>query len=175
MIADNVLVVPYVLLTTHDKRTKHIDIKSVAQEAEVWTLCRIFKRKVSYNKCIPADWREIAAKRNPIINPAVDASSNTCSSIDSDHNIKTSYISFDASGRHAHETITNQQFLGHLSSASQAPISAASSFSGSICGDTNDVYLRHTDWEDLWSIVDFAASDPFIINTYSGERLYLHV
>ncbi|KAL0300983.1 UNVERIFIED_CONTAM: Transcription factor JUNGBRUNNEN 1 [Sesamum radiatum] len=149
------------LPATHDKRTKHIDIKSVAQEAEVWTLCRIFKRNVSYKKCIP-DWREIAAKRNTI-SPAVDASSKTCSINDSssDHNLKTSYISFNASG-HA-QSITNQQLLGHFNSAPQAPVSAASSFSGSICGDTNDVYLRHTNWEDLRSIVDFVAADHFYL------------
>ncbi|XP_011097796.1 transcription factor JUNGBRUNNEN 1 [Sesamum indicum] len=111
------------LPASHDKRTKHIDIKSVAQEAEVWTLCRIFKRNVSYKKCIP-DWREIAAKKSTI-NPAVDASSKTCTP--------------------------------------QAPFSAASSFSGSICGDTNDLYLRHTDWEDLRSIVNFVAADPFYL------------
>ncbi|KAL0407086.1 UNVERIFIED_CONTAM: Transcription factor JUNGBRUNNEN 1 [Sesamum latifolium] len=150
------------LPATHDKRTKHIDIKSVAQEAEVWTLCRIFKRNVSYKKsCIP-DWQEIAAKRSTI-NPAVDASSKTCSIDDdsSDHKINTSYISFNTSG-HA-QSITNQQLLGHFSSAPQAPTSAASSFSGSICGDTNDVYLRHTDWEDLRSIVDFVSVDPFYL------------
>ncbi|KAK4386823.1 Transcription factor JUNGBRUNNEN 1 [Sesamum angolense] len=164
------------LPATHDKRTKHIDIKSVAQEASMkypkidrqnirfyrkYGHCAEYSRNVSYKKCIP-DWREIAAKRNTI-NPAVDTSSKTCSIDDSssDHNIKTSYISFNASG-HA-QSITNQQLLGHFSSAPQAPVSAASSFSGSICGDTNDVYLRHTNWEDLRSIVDFVAADHFYL------------
>ncbi|KAL2475900.1 Transcription factor JUNGBRUNNEN 1 [Abeliophyllum distichum] len=147
------------------KSSKHIEAKSLAdQEAEVWTLCRILKRNISYKKCRP-DWREVCpAKRNIGINQ-VDASSKTCSS-ESDQN-KQSYISFNAPIIRQNEKkpypyfgdgIGNQQYLGHFSSASQVP-PAASSFSSSMCSDINDL-LKHADWEDLRSIVDCAAN-PF--------------
>ncbi|KAI3466330.1 hypothetical protein Pfo_022993 [Paulownia fortunei] len=158
------------LPASHDKSTKHIDTKSVAQEAEVWTLCRIFKRNVSYRKCLP-DWREVAAKRG-IINPIADASSKTCSMDSCDQNRQSSYISFNApvisqtekkpySG-HA-ESIANQQFLGNFSSSVSQTPSAASSYSSPMCGDINE-FLRHADWEDLRSIVDCdAAANPFYL------------
>lgn len=75
-------------------KMKHInnlddENKPIAQEAEVWTLCRILKRNVSsYKKGMP-DWREVTAKRNNMnMNPvaAGDASSQTCSGDSSDHN-----------------------------------------------------------------------------------------
>nr|GEZ43768.1 transcription factor JUNGBRUNNEN 1-like [Tanacetum cinerariifolium] len=37
----------------------HLDDKSISQEAEVWTLCRILKRNVSNRKIVP-DWKELS-------------------------------------------------------------------------------------------------------------------
>ncbi|KAK4398728.1 Transcription factor JUNGBRUNNEN 1 [Sesamum angolense] len=137
---------------------------------EVWTLCRIIKRSVSYRKCVP-DWREAAAKRSCIINPA---SSETCSVQEScDQNGQSNYISFNAvpavkqniekkpySGQV--ERTGNQQLVGQYFSPSvisQAPPAAAASYASSyICGDISE-WLRHADsWEDLRSIVDCAAA-----------------
>ncbi|KAK6149521.1 hypothetical protein DH2020_017046 [Rehmannia glutinosa] len=85
---------------------------------EVWTLCRILKRNVSYRKCVP-DWREVSDKKiNYIINPIVDhhASSQTCSlEYSSDHNGQTSsYISFSA-------PIVNQNEIKNLYNSGQYP------------------------------------------------------
>ncbi|KAK6149512.1 hypothetical protein DH2020_017037 [Rehmannia glutinosa] len=161
------------LPSTRDvKTTKHLDDKIIAQEAEVWTLCRILKRNVSYRKCVP-DWREVGGGKK--INVDHHASSQTCSlEYSSDHNGQTSsYISFSApivnqnqtknlynSGQYPesyNNTANQHEFPGHfVSLTSQAP-PAASSFSSYICGDINEM-LRHADWEDLRSIVDCVAT-----------------
>lgn len=60
------------------------NLKDTTQEAEIWTLCRIFKR----NKKHTPDWRELSSRKN-----AVNASSKT-SSIDSNTNNQEHYISF---------------------------------------------------------------------------------
>ncbi|KAK6133086.1 hypothetical protein DH2020_033125 [Rehmannia glutinosa] len=169
----------------HDKSTKHIDAtKTVAQEAEVWTLCRILKRDISYRKCLP-DWREVAAKRSMLINPTSDASSKTCSMDDSSdhyhHNRQiSSYISFNApiinqtekktySGynNETNNIAANQHFLGHnfiSSSVVSQPAVSSSTFSSEICSDINEL-LRNADWEDLRSMVDCTAADhnPFYL------------
>ncbi|XP_059666669.1 transcription factor JUNGBRUNNEN 1-like [Cornus florida] len=141
---------------------KHIDAKNnIPQEAEVWTLCRIFKRNVSYRKI--TDWREQpAAKQNP-----VDASSKTCS-VDSDNNPQ-SYISFRApllrqtekmkpSANHVINN-TNQFMSSQLSSISQVPSTASySSFSSP---DMNGCFT-YGDWDELRSVVEFAV-DPYLL------------
>ncbi|PON89699.1 NAC domain containing protein [Trema orientale] len=59
------------------------NINNVAQEAEVWTLCRIFKRIPSYKKYVPADnrWKETTTKKSASSCPLDynDSSSKTCS------------------------------------------------------------------------------------------------
>ncbi|CAN6707785.1 unnamed protein product [Malus baccata var. baccata] len=59
----------------HGKTTKFLNAKVdiTQEEAEVWTLCRIFKRIPSYKKYTP-DCQESTTKQNP-----TDSSSKTCS------------------------------------------------------------------------------------------------
>ncbi|KAM0956113.1 hypothetical protein ACFX13_025043 [Malus domestica] len=59
----------------HGKNTKFLNAKAdvTQEEAEVWTLCRIFKRIPSYKKYTP-DCKESTTKQNP-----TDSSSKTCS------------------------------------------------------------------------------------------------
>ncbi|KAL7186893.1 hypothetical protein ACSBR2_028578 [Camellia fascicularis] len=142
-----------------DKSTKHIDVKNIAQEAEVWTLCRILKRNVSYRKCIP-DWRELSAKRNP-----VDASSKTCSIDESD-----SHEGFNIDFRApvirqnekklfaSHLGETNQRMVGQLSSIShQTP--STGTYSNFYSHDVNE-FIKFGDWDELRSVVEFSV-DPF--------------
>ncbi|XP_058219079.1 transcription factor JUNGBRUNNEN 1 [Rhododendron vialii] len=162
------------LPTDHDdKSTKHVDVKSIAQEAEVWTLCRIFKRNTSYRKCIPADWRDQqSAKRS--VHP-VDASSKTCSM---DSNSHESYIDFRSAPQvirqnhdhqqrknnfvHHHLGHTNQMVVGQLSSiTSQAP--SAASYSSFFSPDVNE-FMKYGDWGELGSVVEFAAPDQAIFH-----------
>ncbi|KAK4341756.1 hypothetical protein RND71_037572 [Anisodus tanguticus] len=165
------------LPSENDKSTKHIEAKSIAQEAEVWTLCRIFKRNGSYKKCLP-EWRiETAAKRNP-----VDTSSQTCSADSSDF-----IISFGAPSivkninnnithetkpfsSHVHQDISNnnqQLLMGQLNSVSyQAPLSTTgavssySSFGQTLVPDMNEL-LKHGDWDELRSILELAIDPLF--------------
>ncbi|PIN09783.1 hypothetical protein CDL12_17637 [Handroanthus impetiginosus] len=139
------------------------------QEAEVWTLCRILKRDVSYKKYLP-DWRKLGTKKvnskinyiNPV---ATDhASSETCSVESCSQNRQSNYISFNKDDQNKPysagyvESNTNQHFLGHFGTSvvSQAP-SAPSSYPSYIFGDIYGEVLRNGDWEDLRSIVDFSA------------------
>ena len=143
---------------------------------EVWTLCRIFKRNVSYRKCTP-DWKEISGKR---LNNAVDASSKTCS-MEFD-NVRQSYISFSANVAPAitrqndkkplinnnnnsvhglgHVDITNQLLMSQLSSFSQAPSSTTASYASFASSDATD-FLKHGDWDELRSMVEFGAGPTF--------------
>ncbi|KAG8365242.1 hypothetical protein BUALT_Bualt18G0083900 [Buddleja alternifolia] len=160
--------------------TKNMDSKPVAQEAEVWTICRILKRNVSYRKYIPDNCREVSTN-STIISPLVlnNAISKTCNINSSDD--QTSYISFNNAPAIIKQNdekkpyfphIANQHFLSHFSSSSsssvisQAPSDASSSFSSSMCGDMNE-FLGHADWEDLRSIVDFSVAatttNPFYL------------
>ncbi|KAL2483881.1 Transcription factor JUNGBRUNNEN 1 [Forsythia ovata] len=133
-----------------------LDDQSLAQEAEVWTLCRILKRKVSYKKCV-LDWREMSGKRS---NP-VDSSSKTCS-MESDQSMQ-SYISFSYPDHQIRnpfsnhvDNVANQQLNSEYAQA-QAP---SSIFSTSACSSDMNEMLKHADWEDLRSIVDCAVN-PF--------------
>ncbi|XP_076943969.1 transcription factor JUNGBRUNNEN 1-like [Bidens hawaiensis] len=45
------------------KSINHMDDKSISQEAEVWTLCRILKRNACHKKTLP-DFKKLSAKRN---------------------------------------------------------------------------------------------------------------
>nr|GEU70265.1 transcription factor JUNGBRUNNEN 1-like [Tanacetum cinerariifolium] len=69
----------------HNNNNKHMDDKSIAQEAEVWTLCRILKRSPCYKKTLP-EWREVSTRKPQ---PVVDSSSG-----DSDYDMQTSSFSF---------------------------------------------------------------------------------
>ncbi|XP_057460383.1 transcription factor JUNGBRUNNEN 1-like [Actinidia eriantha] len=145
------------LPTNHDdKSTKHVDVKNITQEAEVWTICRILKRNTSYKKCIP-DWRELSAKKP---NPIVDASSKTCS-VESDST--ESYTDFRSSApviqqnhgkKHCSNSIgeTNQMM-------SQAPFVASYS---SFCSPDMNELIKYGDWDELRSVVEFAF-DPFLV------------
>ncbi|XP_059664563.1 transcription factor JUNGBRUNNEN 1-like [Cornus florida] len=151
-----------------DKSTKHShDVINIAdQEAEVWTLCRIFKRNVSYRKCIP-DWREVSAKRN--VAP-VSASSKTYNTVESDdHQIREGYINFGAPTIRQNEKIKpsvnetnyNRQLVagGQLSSIYEAPSTASSSCFVST-PDVNEL-IKYGDWDELSSVVDFVVDHPF--------------
>lgn len=153
----------------HDTKTTTTNNNITTQEAEVWTLCRIFKRNVSYRKCMP-DWKELSAAKknlNPMMN--MDANSKTCSNFESGghrhDNYKQSYISF-ASPVITRQTdvhddiITNQVFSGgQFSSVSQAPAASYSSYASS---DVTE-FLKHGDWDELRSVVELSAAGRFLL------------
>ncbi|GJZ86802.1 transcription factor JUNGBRUNNEN 1-like protein [Tanacetum coccineum] len=154
----------------NNNNNKHMDDKSIAQEAEVWTLCRILKRSPCYKKTLP-EWREVSTRKPQ---PVVDTSSG-----DSDYDMQ-SYISFQSpvikdnkpyvhnyhhqqqQQQQRHEP--NQFIVGQVTTSTlthdQPPSTTASSFSFSNV-DVNE-FIKHGDWNDLRSVVDqFSGTDPF--------------
>ncbi|KAK3042610.1 hypothetical protein RJ639_000862 [Escallonia herrerae] len=136
------------------------DLPSMSYFMEVWTLCRILKRNMSARKSAP-DWREVVAKRN---NQVLDASSKTCS-VESEN--RQGYISFRAPAKSALGiSETNQLLRDHQlisTSTIQAPsdtpaMSYSSCFSSP---EVNEYFLKHGDWDELRSLVEFAADIPF--------------
>ncbi|XP_022718086.1 transcription factor JUNGBRUNNEN 1-like [Durio zibethinus] len=134
--------------------------KSIAQEAEVWTICRIFKRNVSHRK-YSADWREVPAKRPSTATP----SSQTCSVESNNHE---NYITFGSPNvqNYDQKPFVNpingrSQWHGEQLSSIAQPSSMASSSSFSNCPD-ND-FFTHANWDELKSVVDFAYLDPFFM------------
>ncbi|PWA92952.1 Elongation factor G, III-V domain-containing protein [Artemisia annua] len=131
------------------KSINHMDDKSISQEAEVWTLCRILKRNVSNRKIVP-DWKELSIKRNPV----VDAGSKSCSE-DSDHEMK-SYISFQNPSiqlNHEKNLYDHTNGMNHLTAISRFTDQAPS-----INLEMNE-FIENGDWNDLRSVVEFAAAD----------------
>ncbi|XP_022735007.1 transcription factor JUNGBRUNNEN 1-like [Durio zibethinus] len=142
--------------------------KYTTQEAEVWTICRIFKRNVSHRKYTPV-WTEIAAKHNSITNTT---SSQTCS-VESNSD-EENYISFGApilqhydddqkqivdqiNGSFQNWHVAADQ-LSTIAQPAQPPFIAPSS---SFSNPEND-FFTNANWDELRSAVEFAF-DPFLL------------
>ncbi|KZV29177.1 transcription factor JUNGBRUNNEN 1 [Dorcoceras hygrometricum] len=161
-----------------DKGTKNVmDTKSIVREAEVWTLCRILKRNNSYKKVMAADWGEVAGKRsNNVSHSTVDTSSETCSVESCDkigYNISFSTAALELDHHFLHQfekkpyaydfdcsMDSNQQLQGQYfkNTVKSQPRPSSSS---SLCAADNISYefeRNVENWEDLQSIVDYAAS-----------------
>ncbi|XVF18300.1 hypothetical protein REPUB_Repub11eG0009400 [Reevesia pubescens] len=135
------------------------------QEAEVWTICRIFKRNVSHRK-YTQDWREIASKGNSIINTT---SSQTCS-VES-NNDDENYISFGAPNILQHyadekqvvNQINERSQYWHVADELMSTIAQpdAQPPSSSFSNPEND-FFTYANWDELRSVVEFAL-DPFLL------------
>ncbi|KMS99294.1 hypothetical protein BVRB_2g046230 [Beta vulgaris subsp. vulgaris] len=164
----------------HDQAANFSKPKDTAPEAEIWTLCRIFKR----NKRHTPDWRELSSRKN-----AVNSSSKT-SSIDSNTN-QAYYISFgthevqpNSSYSHLHvvDDENNNIYLGNnlnITTCDQKNVNfqpeyqqqwnslahTPSSTTRSSMNNENDLqsfaYYGHN-WDDLNSVVEYAVNKPFL-------------
>ncbi|XP_021774522.1 transcription factor JUNGBRUNNEN 1-like [Chenopodium quinoa] len=162
--------------------------KDTALEAEIWTLCRIFKR----NKRHTPDWRELSNKKN-----AINSSSKT-SSIDSNTN-QECYINFathqsstpnngysnlfipkeedntnnvcigtqnitTGDEKNAHFQADHQQQLSHMAHTPSCT-TRPSMLDHVLTNDGNDLqyfaYYEHN-WDDLNSVVELAVKNPFL-------------
>ncbi|KAJ7982014.1 Transcription factor JUNGBRUNNEN 1 [Quillaja saponaria] len=149
----------------------NIAITPAAQEAEIWTLCRIFKRSVSHIKYTP-EWRELSSKRH-----SVEKSTKTCS-MESNYSNQDAYINFGAnnsntcfSGEQHRPVITNytsnqrnDQFDHHhagdqlkYSSMLQPQMITTPSPSFRVNHETNEFFnFNDQNWDELRSVVQFA-------------------
>ncbi|XP_027342991.1 transcription factor JUNGBRUNNEN 1-like [Abrus precatorius] len=133
----------------------------IPQEAEIWTLCRIFKRNVSQKKHAP-DLRQLAAKRN-----SINDKSTKMSNAEFNTN-QEAYINF---GAHYHSeqkpiinytsSIQRNQFhMGQLSSpvAHQPQLTAPSS--NFVTNPIANDFFTFDNWDELGSVVKFAVDSP---------------
>ncbi|KAK7324346.1 hypothetical protein VNO77_27879 [Canavalia gladiata] len=136
----------------------------IPQEAEIWTLCRIFKRNVSQRKHTP-DMRQLTAKRH-----SIHDKNTRLSNVEFNSNIEEAYINF---GGHFHneqkpvinytnsDQIRNPFHVGQLSSqvAQQPQLSAPSSNMWNNNSPMND-FFTFDNWDELGSVVKFAVDSP---------------
>ncbi|KAK4594596.1 hypothetical protein RGQ29_018325 [Quercus rubra] len=169
--------------TNTNTNTKLDNAKSAAQEAEIWTLCRIFKRNLSHRKYTP-DWRELSTKRHH-----AGTSSKACSGESS--NNRESYINFGApfifqnENNNEIKTVnhinneSDQLHVGQLSSSIAQPPSSSfiaqppssssttklpssfSSFPINPVPEANE-FFAYENWDELRSVVEFAY-DPSLM------------
>ncbi|XP_024928408.2 transcription factor JUNGBRUNNEN 1 isoform X2 [Ziziphus jujuba] len=134
-------------------------------EAEVWTICRIFKRIPSYKKYIP-DWRESTTRT---ISPT-NSSSKTCS-LESDYSeaprrsFKESTVVQHIERKPAATTEhvggePNRWFVGQFNPVVQAPFTA-SYHPTSLWNNPNggDDFFINGNWDELTPMVQLAV-DP---------------
>ncbi|PPS11222.1 hypothetical protein GOBAR_AA09417 [Gossypium barbadense] len=147
--------------------------KFAAQEAEVWTICRIFKRNSSLKKH-KQDWRQVTAKRASL---TTAPTSQTCS-VESKSNVQGKYITFGSpfivDYHHHNDEEKPSMLVNHhnisgknqsqwhvtdrISSAAMAQI--PSSMAASSSSFSNDDFFTEANWDELKSVVEFAL-EPF--------------
>ncbi|XP_029125792.1 transcription factor JUNGBRUNNEN 1 isoform X2 [Cajanus cajan] len=120
------------------------------QEAEVWTLCRIFKRVPSFKRYTPN--LKDSAMTKAIINPTNSSISKTCS-LESDNG--KPYLTFTNS-----PLIQQNQTKAHVDERSHLFLAQPpTSFSYSTFWNPQSADFGNENWDDLTSVVQFAI-DP---------------
>lgn len=155
------------LPSNNDTNTNLANAKNnadVAQEAEIWTLCRIFKRNVSQRKHIP-DMKYLSAKRHHSNDMGTRKST-----VESNTN-QESYINFGSNlGNYQNEKsvinyrYSNQRNQFHVSQlnspvAQQPQLTAPSSNFWTNPAVTNE-FFTFENWDELGSVVKFAIDSP---------------
>ncbi|XWS12277.1 hypothetical protein CRYUN_Cryun37aG0075700 [Craigia yunnanensis] len=125
-------------------------------EAEVWTLCRIFKRDVSCRK-YASDWQN--KKNNPSKQNTTATSSRTCS-VESDNSVKVESFGV-LEEKEFERKLVNDHFLGRnqfFEGTTQVPPSYLS-----FSNPNGDEYFGQQNWDELRPVVDY---------TLGTSRLY---
>ncbi|XP_008806688.1 transcription factor JUNGBRUNNEN 1-like isoform X1 [Phoenix dactylifera] len=134
---------------------KNDDISPSAQEAEIWTICRIFKRNISCRK-YPQDMKASTSKQMP-----TDSGSKT-SSFESDTGDE--YKCFGSSSIPQGEMKLipsyyeekNQLLAGQWNSAAQAPLAT---LHPNIPNMSTIEFFKDSNWDELGRIMEFMP-DP---------------
>ncbi|XP_075657412.1 transcription factor JUNGBRUNNEN 1-like [Castanea sativa] len=135
-----------------NKSTNPSVTKNTTQEAEVWTLCRILKRDVSYKK-----WQEISTKPS-LTDSSCTTSCSSESNIDRDRNLNFgASAAMENERKHFSDIYERNQFsAGQLSLTGEVPYMA------SCVSDLNpngDDYSKEGNWDELMPMVEF-VTDP---------------
>ncbi|KAE9614841.1 hypothetical protein Lal_00036202 [Lupinus albus] len=135
---------------TNPNTTNNPQSNDLQQEAEVWTLCRIFKRIPSYKKYTPS-------LKDSKPNQSNSSTSKTCSSFESDNT--NPYLTFtdslliqqnETKPVIGHVDQRNHFFLTHPPTTLSYP---------SFWNQNVDDVFENENWDDLRSVVQFAM-DP---------------
>lgn len=128
---------------------------------EIWTLCRIFKRNVSYKKYIPG-WRDSSSSRQN----QSDSSSQTCSieSVNRDKSTVSSFVQQKVSKPLCNQVEESLYGIHHI--AEKFPlqfgsISTAPLYSNNISFSGNGL-VRDQNWDELGAILEFASNSSFL-------------
>ncbi|WVY90507.1 hypothetical protein V8G54_036021 [Vigna mungo] len=124
------------------------------QEAEVWTLCRIFKRVPSYKRYTP-NLKDSNTAPITKPNPTNSSSSKTCS-------LESETFTNSPSSLLLHQNQIIKPVFGHVD---QHP---PTSFSYSSFWNHQNLELAHENWDDLTSVVQFAV-DPSRLSDHCKE------
>ncbi|GAB4836675.1 hypothetical protein Ancab_001588 [Ancistrocladus abbreviatus] len=156
--------------------SRHSKDDTAPQDAEIWTLCRIFKR----NKRYTPDWREVSSKKSSTPNMITKTVCHPEAKVENhrecyisfqnyDENNNTYYMSIMSQQQHKDESSSNFYLNGsnqwNSGSVAQTPI-ITSSYSSSPLSqpdvNENQFFASYgASWDDLSSVVEFAARTPF--------------
>ncbi|KAI4308125.1 hypothetical protein L6164_031231 [Bauhinia variegata] len=141
-------------------------------EAEVWTLCRIFKRVSSYRKYTP-NLKDTSAAATVTKPNGSYSNSKTCS-LESENNSNPYYLNFKDSFSVVqqnerkptiaqvfdHHDQRNHLFLGQLGSIPQVPPTTAVSYPSFWNNPNGEDVFANGNWDELRSVIQFANIDP---------------
>ncbi|KAF1898191.1 hypothetical protein Lal_00032956 [Lupinus albus] len=131
----------------------------IAQEAEIWTLCRIFKRNVSQRKHMPNIRTHSASKCQNNIDISTRKSTE-----ESTNTNEEAYINFGASvGHYQNEqkhVINYPRNQLSSSVAQQSLVTAPSSNFWINLAVTNNDLFTFENWDELGSVVKFCVDSP---------------
>ncbi|XP_058765703.1 transcription factor JUNGBRUNNEN 1-like [Vicia villosa] len=159
------------IATSADRDRAKNDNNDLSHEAEIWTLCRIFKRNVSPKKQQTSEVKPLANKRQSQI---IHEKSSRLNNMEFGANQQT-YINFGASHEHRpineHSSINNytsvdriNQFqVDQLSSSSVAHQSQQNNVTQSSNYWVNQAaneLLSFDNWDELGSVVKFSVDSP---------------
>lgn len=151
-------------LPPNGKITNFSNAKDIAQEAEVWTLCRIFKRTPSYKKYTP-NWKDsstvAAANATKLHNPT-DSSSKTCSSsLESETSCEQQ--------QYMHQQKDIKPFIinhvderNHLLNTESQLSPYPASYYSSFWNPNGEDFFTNGNWDELRSVVELAVDPPHV-------------
>ncbi|CAL0310778.1 unnamed protein product [Lupinus luteus] len=135
----------------------------ISQEAEIWTLCRIFKRNVSQRKHKPDIRTHSASKHQKNIDMSTRKITEefTNTSEEAYINFGANHGNYQNKQKHVINYPRNQFHVGQLSSsvAQQSLLTTPSSNLWLNLSVTNDLFTFEN-WDELGSVVKFSVDSP---------------
>ncbi|CAK8534746.1 unnamed protein product [Lathyrus sativus] len=138
--------------------------KDVSHEAEIWTLCRVFRRNISQRKQQMAGVKPLTTKRETIYDKSARMSSNMELMLN-----QQTYINFGLSREDHHNqnkpvlpvnNYTSSYQRNQFSSVAQQPQQILIPSSNFWIQEAANELLSFDNWDELGSVVKFAVDSP---------------